>query len=118
MEAQTGAQKNKLKLLYLLAILRQETDEEHPLPATELCSRLEALGISCERKSIYRDIEALSAFGYEVISTRKPRQGFFSGFPGVGTTGGSATAGCCRHGAIYYGEKDRGVDRKALCFFK
>jgi predicted DNA-binding transcriptional regulator YafY len=35
------------------------------------------MGISCERKSIYRDIAALNDFGYEVIATRTPRQGFF-----------------------------------------
>lgn len=77
MEQKAGPQKNKLKLLYLLSILRQETDEDHPLSASALCERLQAMGISCERKSIYRDMDALNDFGYEIISTRSPRQGFF-----------------------------------------
>ncbi len=77
METRSSVQKTKLKLLYLLRILRGETDEEHPLPAAALCERLQAQGITCERKSIYRDIQALNAFGYEVLSARTPRQGYF-----------------------------------------
>ena len=76
-ENQAKQQKTKLKLLYLLQILQQETDEEHPLPAAELCERMESFGIQCERKSIYRDIGALNEFGYEILSARTPRQGFF-----------------------------------------
>lgn len=77
MEQKNSMHKSKLKLLYLLEILRKETDEDHPLPSSELCERLEEKGISCERKSIYRDMETLAAYGYEIINTRKPRQGFF-----------------------------------------
>ena len=59
MEEKT-AKRGKLKLLYLLEILRRETDEEHPMPASLLIQKLEERGISCERKSIYRDMETLT----------------------------------------------------------
>ena len=46
----------KLKLLYVMNILLNETDEEHPLNANDIIGRLQELGIEAERKSIYADI--------------------------------------------------------------
>ena len=69
--------KGKLKLLYLLDILRRHTDEEHPLSSRELCSLLEQRGIEAERKSIYRDIAVLNECGLEIGSTRFPKPGYF-----------------------------------------
>lgn len=63
----------KSKLLYLMRIFREETDEEHGLTVGELIEKLDAIGISAERKSIYDDIEALRAFGLD-IEMRKDRQ--------------------------------------------
>lgn len=71
------ALKNRLRLLYLLEALKQETDEEHPLSAQELCAILAEKGIEAERKSIYRDINALNDSGYEIGSTRIPKSGFY-----------------------------------------
>ncbi len=76
MEEKT-TKRGKLKLLYLLEILRRETDEEHPMPASMLIEKLAERGIVSERKSIYRDMETLIEYGYEIIHTRKPRQGYF-----------------------------------------
>lgn len=67
----------KLKLLYLIEILKSETDDEHPLSATELCDRLNSKGITAERKAIYDDIEKLNDFGFDIIKTRTPKSGFF-----------------------------------------
>ena len=58
--------RQKLKLLYLMRMLEEETDAERGLTMAQILERLEALGISAERKSIYRDIEALRAFGVDV----------------------------------------------------
>ena len=38
------------KLIYVLKILWEETDEQHPLSAKEIAKRLEAYGVFCERK--------------------------------------------------------------------
>ena len=69
----------KIKLLCLLDILKKYTDEEHPLPAAELCRMLEERGITAERKALYNDIEVLTGYGYDIISTRVPRSGYFLG---------------------------------------
>ena len=63
------AQENwqKYKLLKLLELLRQETDEQHPIATSALCSRLGEMGISCERRTLTKDIAVLNELGYEVM---------------------------------------------------
>lgn len=58
----------KIKLLKLLELLRQETDEEHPLRTSEICKRLNALSITCDRRTLGKDIALLNKQGYEVMS--------------------------------------------------
>lgn len=57
----------KLKLLYIIKMLEELSDENHPLSTTEIISRLDTLGIHSERKSIYNDIAKLCDFGYDII---------------------------------------------------
>lgn len=57
----------KLKLLYIVKMLEENTDEQHPMSTAEIISRLEANGIHSERKSIYDDIDKLIEFGYDII---------------------------------------------------
>ncbi len=72
-----GVKNNKIRILQLLKILHQKTDEEHPLSAQELISLLEQNGTSCDRKTIYEDVEALTLCGYDVLKTRTPKNGYF-----------------------------------------
>ena len=58
---------SKIKLIKILEILRQETDEDHYMDSTELMRRLEEQGICIERKTLYTDIELLNQFGYEIL---------------------------------------------------
>lgn len=67
----------KVKLLYIIKILTECTDEEHPLSATEICEKLAAYDITAERKAIYDDINCLIDFGYDIIGTRVPKSGYF-----------------------------------------
>lgn len=60
----------KLKLLYILQMLEENTDENHPMSTAEIIKRLEANGIHSERKSIYDDMEKLVEFGYDVIQVQ------------------------------------------------
>ena len=60
----------KLKLLYLLQIFKQQTDEEHALPAVELAQKLQDMGIKAERKSLYDDIKALRDAGHDIQLSR------------------------------------------------
>lgn len=57
----------KLKLLYLLKILTEQSDEAHCLSAQALIEALAAYDIKAERKSIYDDIAQLIDFGYDIV---------------------------------------------------
>lgn len=57
----------KLKLLYIIKILLEQTDENHPITTKELIEQLESQGVSAERKSIYNDMTQLVDFGYDII---------------------------------------------------
>ncbi len=68
----------KLKLLYIVDILKQHTDENNVLDATDICEMLAERGISAERKAIYNDIEMLLTYGYDIVlSKEKGRRGYF-----------------------------------------
>lgn len=69
----------KLKLLYLLRFLMQNSDESHPLSTAQLIEELAANNISAERKSIYDDIEALRLFGIDVIQVKGKNGGYYIG---------------------------------------
>lgn len=58
----------KIKLLKLLELLRQETDEQHPMTTNEICKRLNAMNISCDRRTLATDVQTLNEQGYEVQS--------------------------------------------------
>ena len=67
----------KAKILVLLNILAQHTDETHRLTVPQLAAALEAEGVPCERKSIYADIDALRAMGYDIELQRGPGGGYY-----------------------------------------
>lgn len=75
-----GVKNSKLKLLYLAEIFEQKTDETHYISATQLCDELGKLGIPAERKSIYKDIDVLREYGYDIIHTgSRSGGGYFLG---------------------------------------
>ena len=61
----------KIKLLKLMELLRQETDEQHPMAATVVCQKLNDMEVACDRRTLTRDIQALNDYGYEVMTTRQ-----------------------------------------------
>ena len=69
----------KLKLLYLMKILLEKTDDEHTMTVPEMITELGKLGISAERKSIYDDIEYLKLFGIDVCSRKTKTHDYFIG---------------------------------------
>lgn len=60
----------KLKLLYLIKMLQENTDENHPMSTPDIIKYLENQGIHAERKSIYSDMESLADFGYDVVQVQ------------------------------------------------
>ena len=60
----------RIRLVKILEILRQETDEDNPMPTNTLIKKLAEQGIECDRRTLYRDIQVLNDYGYEVLCTR------------------------------------------------
>lgn len=71
-------EKNKQKLLAVLGILNK-TDELHPITANRITERLRLMGIEAERKSVLRDIAALSEYGLDIILHPDNKLGFYIG---------------------------------------
>ena len=61
---------SKERLLALLKILFEQTDDQQGLTMEEILSALEDAGISAERKALYRDFDALCKAGIEVSRLR------------------------------------------------
>ena len=59
----------KIKLLKLLELLRLDSDESNPMTTSDLCGRLEKMGIVCDRRTLSKDISLLNEHGYEIMST-------------------------------------------------
>lgn len=63
----------KLKLMHLADILERETDDAHGLTGPQLIERLAERGVEVERKTLYRDLDCLREFGYDVRKySRRP----------------------------------------------
>ena len=68
----------KLKILYLMQILLDETDKDHVLSATDLASRMDHLyHITCNRKTVYTDVEKLRSFGLKIEQVKGSNSGYY-----------------------------------------
>ncbi len=68
---------SKIKTLLVFKYLNDYSDEFHPLSTTDLIKMLEKDGITCERKSIYADVQTLNKLGFNIMTTLSPRRGYF-----------------------------------------
>ena len=69
----------KLKILYLMKILLEKTDEENTMTVNEMIAELDKYGIAAERKSIYDDLEALRHYGIDITSRKTRTTDYFVG---------------------------------------
>lgn len=67
----------KLKMLYLVKILSEETDDEHSLTTQDIITKLAKYDVNAERKALYRDFEELKAFGLDIISEQIGRNVYY-----------------------------------------
>lgn len=66
----------KLTILCILEILKNNSDEEHPLTQAEIIKLLYGIyGMECERKSISASIQSLIDFGYDIV--KRGRAGYY-----------------------------------------
>ena len=57
----------KLLILQILKVLKTRSSDEKPITQTEIGRILEKEGISCDRKTISRNIDYLIEFGYNIV---------------------------------------------------
>lgn len=67
----------KLKLLYLMQMLLERSDENHTLTVQEMIGELAKHDIAAERKSIYGDLESLRLFGLDIVQTKGKTTGYY-----------------------------------------
>ncbi len=64
----------KLKMLYLVKILSEYTDDSHALTLQEITRRLESYGVNIsDRKTLYADFNELEKYGLEILSFKDGR---------------------------------------------
>lgn len=75
--------RQKQKLLQILRMLMEQTDENHGLTVAQIIEQLESMGIPAERKSVYDDLEVLEQFGevagYELCRLKTNTVSYFIG---------------------------------------
>ena len=71
------SEKQKQKLLYIIKMLQEKSDEAHPIKMEAILEMLDREGIKAERKSIYNDMDTLRDFGYDIMLTKGKNGGYF-----------------------------------------
>lgn len=75
--------RQKQKILHILRMLMEQTDENHGLTVAQIIEQLESKGIPAERKSVYDDLEVLEQFGenfgFELMRSKTNTVTYFIG---------------------------------------
>lgn len=72
-------QKNKSRILYILKLLKENTDEYNPITTVEIINHLKSFGISAHRKTVASDIASLEEFGIDVITIKSTQNKYYIG---------------------------------------
>lgn len=67
----------KQKLIQLIKLFTERTDEEHGLTMKEIIDALDSIGISAERKSLYDDFEVMRVAGYEIEKRQEKNSTYY-----------------------------------------
>ena len=68
---------NKIKLLKFYELLQKDTDEDRPISRQELVRLLCEQGVPVGIRTIDRDIDALTEFGFEIITFKKDHERYY-----------------------------------------
>lgn len=60
----------KITILYVLKILKDGSNAEHPISQAQITRMINMRGFKCDRKTISRDIDSLIKFGYDIRKNR------------------------------------------------
>lgn len=67
----------KLKMLYLMKIFSEETDDTNFLTLQQIIQRLKEYGVMADRKTLYVDFDELRKFGVDIIMEKIGRNSFY-----------------------------------------
>ena len=67
----------KLKMLYLVKLFSEETDDNHALTMPEIVHKLAAYEVNADRKTLYQDFEELRRFGFDIIAEHEGRNHYY-----------------------------------------
>lgn len=107
----------KGKLLALLRILTEETDEGHALSLERIQGLLLGrYGIRAERKSLYDDFEVLRSFGHDVIAEKRGGQtGYYLGSRMLEEAEWKLLVDAIQSSRLLTEKKSTALTRKLLC---
>ena len=69
----------KLRILYIMKILLEKTDERHTMSSADIDKELRRYGMSIDRKTVYNDVETLKAFGMDILQAKGTNSGYYIG---------------------------------------
>ena len=75
--AERKGDNQKLKMLYLVKIFMEETDDNHYLTMPEITQKLAYYGVNADRKTIYQDISELRKFGLDILTEQEGRNYYY-----------------------------------------
>ena len=67
----------KLKMLYLMKIFSEETDDSNFLTLQQIIQKLKDYGVMADRKTLYVDFDELRSFGVDIIMEKIGRNSFY-----------------------------------------
>lgn len=75
--AERKGENQKLKMLYLVKIFSEETDDNHCLTMPEIIGKLASYGVNADRKTIYQDIAELQKYGLDILTEQEGRNFYY-----------------------------------------
>ena len=67
----------KLKMLYLMKIFSEETDDSNFLTLQQIIQKLKDYGVMADRKTLYVDFDELRSFGVDIIMEKIGRNSYY-----------------------------------------
>ena len=60
----------KITILYVLKILKDGSNKDHPISQAMVTRTINLMGIKCDRKTIARDVDCLIKYGYDIVKIK------------------------------------------------
>ena len=70
---------NNLRILYILDLLKENSDELHTMSITEIIEHLERQKIEAHRRTIMTDIQSIEESGVDIITIKSTQNRYFIG---------------------------------------